>query len=153
AVHAMALAHSATALAQLGYPDAAMTELAKARALSRPGSPYGDPDRVAALLETGRGRLGAAEPFATASLRRWERGSTGELGRTHSSVVLATIHVRAGDSNSLSLAHNAISRAGKLSSIRARRRLKPLASALDTWSNSDAWDLARMARQVAATRA
>ena len=152
AVQAMALAHSATALAQLGYPDAAMRELAKARALSRPSSHYGDPDRVAALLETGRGRLDAAEPFATASLRRWERGSTGELGRTHSSVVLATIHVRAGDRDGLGLAHGAISRAGKLSSMRARKRLQPLADTLDTRPGSDHRDLARMARQVAATR-
>ena len=129
-----------------------MTELAKARALSRPSSPYGDPDRVAALLETERGRLDTAEPLAEASMRRWERGSSGELGRTHSSVVLATIHVRAGDSDSLGLAHSAISRAGELSSVRARKRLEPLACALDTRRGSDASELARMARQVATTR-
>jgi hypothetical protein len=45
-----------------------------------------------------------------------------------------------------------ITSAGKLSSIHARKRLEPLADALDTRRGSDARDLARMARQVAATR-
>ena len=40
----------------------------------------------------------------------------------------------------------------KLSSVRVRRRLEPLAAVLDARPSSDARDLARTARQVAATR-
>ena len=100
---------------------------------------------MAALLETARGRLDTAEPFARASIRRWER-SGGELGRTHSGLVLATIHVRAGERDGLQLAHNAITAVTKLTSVRARTRLEPLTAALETRTSSDARDLARMAR-------
>lgn len=151
AVEAMALAHSATALVRLGDPATASTELAKSRELWRPSSPYGGPNRVAALLEIGRGRLAAAEPFAVASVRHQD-GETSELGRAHSRVVLAVIHVRAGESDGLGLAHGAITRVGKLSSVRARKRLEPLADALEARPGSDARELARMARQVATTR-
>jgi len=148
AVEATALAHSATAYARLGDPKAADRELAKSRELWRPSSPYGDPDRVAALLLVSRGRLDAAEPFAAASVRRWEGGFS-ELGRTHSRIVLATIHVRAGESDGLRLAHSAITAVTKLSSVRARQRLKPLATALESRPGSDHRQLARMARQIA----
>jgi hypothetical protein len=53
---------------------------------------------------------------------------------------------------SLGLAHSAIGRAGKLTSVRARKRFVPLADALDAWPGGDHHDLARMARQVPATR-
>ncbi len=151
AVEATALAYSVNALAQLGHPDAADAELVKSRELWQPSNPYGDPDRVAALLEADRGHLDAAESFAQASVRRWE-GGVSELGRTHSSVVLATIHVQVSEPDGIGLAHGAITAVTKLSSVRARKRLEPLASALDTRRGSDARDLARMARQVAATR-
>ena len=150
-VEAVARSHSATALSRLGYPDAARTESAKARELWQPKNPYGDPDRVAALLELDRGRLDAAEPFAAASVRRWE-GGISELGRTHSGIVLATIHVRAGEPRGLQLAHGAITAVTKLSSVRARRRLEPLAAALESRLGSDHRQLARTARHVATTR-
>ncbi len=92
-----------------------------------------------------------AEPFAQASVRRWEGGAS-ELGRTHSRVVLATIHVQAAEPDGIGLAHEAITAVSKLSSVRARKRLKPLASALEAQRSSDAKELARMARQVATTR-
>ncbi len=152
AVEAMALAHSATALVRLGDPEAAHTELAKARELWRPSSPYGDLNRVAALLEIGKGRLDAAEPFAAASVRHQDGGAS-ELGRAHSRVVLATVHVRAGERDGLGLAHGAITAVTKLSSVRARKRLGPLADALHTRPGTDYQELARMARQVATTRA
>ncbi|MFL6146662.1 MAG: helix-turn-helix domain-containing protein [Pseudonocardiaceae bacterium] len=151
AVEATALAYSVTALARLGYHEAARAELAKSRQLWRPSTPYGDPDRVAALLEADRGRLDVAEPFAQASVRRWEGGAS-ELGRTHSRIVLATIHVQASEPDGIGLAHGAITAVSKLSSVRARNRLEPLASALETQRSSDARELARMARRVATTR-
>ncbi|MDQ4032471.1 MAG: helix-turn-helix domain-containing protein, partial [Actinomycetota bacterium] len=102
AVEAQARAHSATALADLGCWDAADTALAQARELWQPtrADTYGDLDRPAACLEIERGCLDAAEPFAVASVRRWENGSS-QRGRTHSGVVLATIHVRAGEPDGL----------------------------------------------------
>jgi tetratricopeptide (TPR) repeat protein len=151
AVEATALAYSVTALARLGQHEAAKAELAKSRQLWHPSNPYGDPDRVAALLEADRGRLDVAEPFAQASVRRWEGGAS-ELGRTHSKVVLATIHVQAAEPDGIGLAHEAVTAVSKLSSVRARKRLKPLASALEAQRSSDAKELARMARQVATTR-
>jgi len=67
--------------------------------------------------------------------------------------VLATVHVRAGEPRGLALAHGAITSAARLTSARVRRRLEPLAAALETRSGGDVQQLARMARQVAAARA
>jgi len=145
-------ADSATALADLDCWEAADTALANAREQWSPTSadPYGDLDRPAACLELKRGRLDSAEPFAAASVRRWESG--GQVSRTQSAIVLATIHVRAGEPDGLRLAHGAITGASKLHSIRARQRLEPLAVALEGRRGSDPQQLARMARQVATTR-
>ena len=101
-------ADSATALADLDCWEAADTALANAREQWSPTSadPYGDLDRPAACLELKRGRLDSAEPFAAASVRRWESG--GQVSRTQSAIVLATIHVRAGEPDGLRLAHGAI---------------------------------------------
>ena len=145
-------ADSATALADLDCWGAADRALANAREQWSPTSadPYGDLDRPAACLELKRGRLDSAEPFAAASVRRWESG--GQVSRTQSAIVLATIHVRAGEPDGLRLAHGAITGASKLHSIRARQRLEPLAVALEGRRGSDPPQLARMARQVATTR-
>ncbi|MGH3905929.1 MAG: hypothetical protein ACRDTE_17375, partial [Pseudonocardiaceae bacterium] len=155
AVEAWALADSATAHARLGDPAAAYTQLAKSRDLWRPKrtDTVGDLDIVAARIEVGRGRLDAAEPLAAASVRRWDGGLLNQRARTQAGVVLATVHVRAGEPGGLGLAHTAITAVRKLSSVRARKRLGPLADALHTRPGADYQDLARMARQVATTRA
>lgn len=152
AVQAWAKADSATAYAVLGYGQAADRELTKARELWQPTrtDPTGDLDGVAALLEVERGRLDIAERFAVSSVRRWDGLS--RLGRTRSSVTLATIHVRAGEQDGPQLAHTVIAAADKLTSVRARKRLEPLADALDTRRGSDYQQLARLARRVAAAR-
>jgi transcriptional regulator with XRE-family HTH domain/tetratricopeptide (TPR) repeat protein len=154
AVRACAEADSATALARLGDPDGAEAALAKARELWQPtaADPSGDLDRVYVDLELERGRLDAAEPLAAASVRRWE-GASNQRACTISRVVLATIHVRAGEPDGLELAHDAITGVMKLSSLRARQRLNPLATALEARPGTDARELARTARQVATTRA
>lgn len=152
AVQAWAKADSATAYAALGDSRTANRELTAARELWQPTrtDPTGDLDGVAALLELERGRLDIAEPLAVSSVRRWEGSS--RLGSTRSSITLATIHVHAGEGDGLQLAHSAITAVSKISSMRARKRLEPLASTLDTRPGTDARDLARMARQVATTR-
>ncbi|MGH3898104.1 MAG: helix-turn-helix domain-containing protein, partial [Pseudonocardiaceae bacterium] len=153
ALEACGRADSATALARLGHWDAAYRELATSRELWQPTrtDPAGDLYYVVARLDVTRGRLDAAEPFAAASVRRWEGAS--QRARTQSSILLATIHVRAGEHGGLQLAHGALSGVTKLSSVRARRRLEPLVAALETRSGSDHRELARMARQVIATQA
>jgi hypothetical protein len=153
ALRACGQADSATALAALGDPDGADAELAQARELWQPtvADPNGDLDYVAACLALDRGRLDAAEPLAAASARRWESAS--RRARTQADILLATIHVRAGEPDGLRLAHGAIMGVSKLSSFRARRRLDPLATALESRPRNDHRELARMARQVATTRA
>jgi transcriptional regulator with XRE-family HTH domain len=145
-------ANAATAMADLGILDAADVEMAKSRELWLPtrADRYGDLDRPAALLALRRGRLDAAEPLAAASVRRWEGIS--QISRTHSGIVLATIHVRAGEPGGLPLAHGAITAVTKLSSVRVRQRLVPLADALAARPGTDAKDLSRMAHQVAGVR-
>ncbi|MCA1604138.1 MAG: hypothetical protein LC775_01310 [Acidobacteria bacterium] len=145
-------ADSATALADLGEPEKANTALAKSRELWQPtrADPYGDLDRPAACLELKRGRLDSAEQFAAASVRRWEGG--GQVSRIQSAIVLATIHVRAGEPRGLKLAHSAITAAAGLTSIRARERLVPLVDTLDSRPSSGHRELARMARKVASIR-
>ncbi len=153
AAEACARADSATALFRLGYPDAADTEVATSRELWIPtaSDPSGDLDRVAASLALDRGRLDIAEPFAAASLQRWEGGS--RRARTGSLILLATIHVRAGEPDGVRLAHDAITGVTKLSSMRARRRLEPLVAALHARPGSDTRELARTAHHIATTRA
>ncbi|MFN2497001.1 MAG: hypothetical protein ABR608_14010, partial [Pseudonocardiaceae bacterium] len=65
-------------------------------------------------------------------------------------IVQATVYVKAGEQRGLPLAHSAITGVTKLTSVRNRRWLLPLAEALDSRPRTDARELARMARQVAA---
>ncbi|MGH3768969.1 MAG: helix-turn-helix domain-containing protein [Pseudonocardiaceae bacterium] len=154
AVESCVRAYSAIAMARLGYQDAADAELATARELWQPtpADPSGDLDIEAARLQLERGRLDVAEPFAVASVRRWD-GGLSPRARTISGILQATIHVRAGEPAGLALAHTAITGVTKLSSVRARQRLNPLVIALESRSGSDYRQLARTARQVATTRA
>lgn len=89
-------------------------------------------------------------PFAAASVRRWDGVSA--LRGAQSAVVLAIIHVQAREPDGPQLARDAISAVDKLTSVNVRRRLEPLATALDNRPRADTRDLARTARQVAATR-
>jgi hypothetical protein len=95
--------------------------------------------------------LELATKAGDASMRRWQDNS--RLGRTRSGIVLATIHIRTGESRGLQLAHSAITAVTTLSSHRARRRLEPLVAALDARPGSDTKELGRMARRVTTTRA
>ncbi|MCA1674674.1 MAG: hypothetical protein LC799_21610 [Actinobacteria bacterium] len=151
-VDACARADSVIALLTMGEMHAAHRELATSRELWQPTrtDPRGDQDYVAARLELARGRLDAAEPFAAASVRRWDGVSA--LRGAQSAVVLATIHLLAGEPDGPQLARDAIDAVDKLSSVSVRQRLEPLATALDTRPGTDIRDLARTARQVATTR-
>jgi len=152
AVEACGLADSATALELLGEREAADRALGKSRQLWTPGrtDPSGDLDQVGARLQLARGRLDTAEQYATASVRRWE-GISNQRSRTNADISLATVHVRAGERDGLQLAHSAITKVTKLSSVRARQQyLAPLTVALEARPGSDAKQLAQMTRQVIA---
>jgi transcriptional regulator with XRE-family HTH domain len=150
AVEACQLVSSAIALAALGEHAEAARAVARGRDLwtPTPADPFGDPDRTAAALELQRGRLDLAHSLAVASLRRWDGGR--QLSRTKTGIVLAAIHVKAGEPRGLQLAYDAITNVTKLTSVRARRQLTPLVEALETRPGTDAEELARKARQVAA---
>jgi hypothetical protein len=155
AVEACALADSATALELLGEREAADRALAKSRQLWTPGrtDPTGDLNQVGARLQLDCGRLDTAEQYAMASVRRWE-GISNQRARTKAGILLATVHVRAGERDGLQLAHNAITSVTKLSSVRPRQQyLAPLAIALEARPGNDARQLAQMTREVIATRA
>jgi hypothetical protein len=124
---------------------------ARGRWSATQADPCGDLDRPAALLALRRGRLDVAESFVVASVGRWKGVS--RLGHTQSGIGLATIHVRAGEPDGLSLAHGVITAVTKLSSVRARRRLEPLVAALEARPGRDAQDLARMTREASSARA
>jgi hypothetical protein len=151
-IESCALADSAIAYAFLGDPQAAVATVGKSRQLWSPtrNDPRGDQDYVSARLEISRGRFETAEPFAVASVRRWEGVS--ELRRTQSAIMLATIHIKTGEPRALSMAHQAITGVTKLSSVQARTRLRSLTAALETRPGSDYQELARMAKRVATTR-
>jgi hypothetical protein len=68
-------------------------------------------------------------------------------------LVLAEVHIRAGEPHGLTLAHEAIAKVKTLQSLAVRRELLgPLATALEARPGTEAQELARTARQVATTR-
>ena len=139
---------SALAMANMGHPQA-IEQLAKARDGWHPSNAFerADMDYQTALVHTELGDLAAAERFVTAINGAGRHRPVG----TFAEILLATIHVRTGESRGLQLAHSAITAAAKLSSGRVRQRLLPLADELDTRRGSDYQELARVARRVAAT--
>ena len=140
---------SALALANLEHPQAA-EHLTRAREGWQPSNAFerADMDYQTALVHAELGDLEAAERFVVSINGAGRLRPVG----TFAEILRATVHVRAGEPRGLALAHSAITAASKLSSMRARQRLEPLATALEGRSGADAHQLARMARQVATTR-
>ncbi|MGH3828558.1 MAG: helix-turn-helix domain-containing protein [Pseudonocardiaceae bacterium] len=99
----------------------------------------------------GLGQLDAAERFAASAARTYG-GDHYRRGHTVAELLLAEIHVRAGDPQGVTLAHQAIEKVRTLKSIAARRDwLIPLATALQARPGADTQELARTARQIATT--
>ncbi|MGH3692533.1 MAG: helix-turn-helix domain-containing protein [Pseudonocardiaceae bacterium] len=144
---------SATAYALLGAPDQAKRCLAEARegAAARDAFERGEMDLGTAAILTDLRRFDAAERFAASAVRTY--GESHCVGRKHAELMLAEVHVRAGEPRGLVLARQAIDAASTLQSVTVRQeRLVPLAAALEARPGNDAKEIARMARQVAATR-
>jgi hypothetical protein len=144
---------SATAYAVMKGLDEATRSLAEAddgweprNAFERAGADFGT-----AGIQSDLGRLDAAEQSATSALRTY--GESHRRGRTLAQLLLAEVHIRAGEPQGLTLARQAIDGVSALHSVAARReRLIPLATALEARASTDTRELARIARQVAATR-
>ena len=96
------------------------------------------------------GQLDTAEQFAASAVRTYSENHRRD--RTQAELLLAEVHVRAGEPRGLTLAHHAIEGVSTLHSIAARQaRLMPLAAALEARPGGDTQELARMARQVLVT--
>jgi hypothetical protein len=108
-------------------------------------------DRATAGIQLDLGQLDTAEQSAASALRNYEESH--RRGRTLAELLLAEVHIRAGEPQGLTLAHQAIEKMKTLQSVAARReRLIPLATALEARPGTDTQELARTARQIATTR-
>ncbi|MGH3708787.1 MAG: helix-turn-helix domain-containing protein [Pseudonocardiaceae bacterium] len=144
---------SAAAYALMGGRDEALRCLAEANdgweprdAFERAGADLGT-----AGIHRDLDQLDTAEPFAASAVRAYGEGPY-RRGHTLAELLLAEIHVRAGEPRGLTLAHHAIEGVSTLQSVAARREwLTPLATALETRPGTDTQELARAARQVATT--
>ena len=145
--------NSATAYALMGGPDEATDYLAKAHDGWEPRNTFerAGMDRATAAIHLDLGQLDTAEPLATNALRTYSENH--RTDRTMAELLLAEIHIRAGEPQGLTLARHAIEGVSTLHSIATRRqRLLPLATALETRPSTDTRELARTARQIATTR-
>ncbi len=143
----------ATAYARMEGTEEATRHLAETNDEWEPRDPFerAGADFVTAGIHLDLGRLDAAEHSATRALRTY--ADSHRRDRTQTQLLLAEVHVRAGEPQGLILARQAIAGASTLQSVAARQaRLIPLATALETRPSTDARELAKAARQVAATR-
>ncbi len=144
---------SAGAYARMGGVDEATRCLAEARDGCEPRDTFerADADLGTAVIQRDLGQLDAAEQFATSAARTYSEGH--RRGRTITELLLAEIHVRAGEPRGLTMAHDAIEKVSTLQSVAARREwLIPLAIALEARPGTDTQELARTARQIATTQ-
>ncbi len=143
---------SAAAYARVDAPERARGYLARSRETWQPRDVFerADKDLNTALVLTNLGNLDTAVPFAQSAVRTF--GDAHARGRAIANTTLALVHVRAGEPRGLTLAAQAIDGVSALHSVAARQRLVPLADVLETRPGSDAHDLARKARHVAAAQ-
>ncbi len=146
------IASSAGTHAVMDDPAQARNHLARARDGWEPRDAFerADMDLATAHIEQSLGRLDTAAQFAQAAVGTF--GETHRRSQTLANITLATLYVQAGEPRGTALATTAIAGASSLQSVVVRReRLTPLTAALDARPSSDARELARKARQVAAT--
>jgi len=143
--------HVETALAQakMGQVGEARSALAAARDGYDPPTTHAqaDMDLVTALVWLELGQTDAAQAAVARAVQTF--GADRREGVV-ADITLARLHVRAGEPRGLILAKTAIDGVAPLRSRLARQWLTLLAQDLETRPGSDAHDLARAARQVAA---
>ncbi|MGH4015431.1 MAG: hypothetical protein ACRDSL_16195 [Pseudonocardiaceae bacterium] len=138
---------SAHDLAQMGHARAT-DELAKAGGGWQPSNALerADMDYQTALVYMQMGQPEKAERFVASINGAGRHRPVGVFA----TVLRATAYVQTGEPKGLLMAKTAIDAVAPLHSVRARERLVPLAVALEARPGSDARELARMARWVAA---
>ncbi|MGH3809136.1 MAG: hypothetical protein ACRDRU_21430 [Pseudonocardiaceae bacterium] len=144
---------SAAAYARMGGTDAATRYLAEANDGWEPRDTFerAGADLMTAGIQRDFGQLDTAERYAASAVRAYGEGHY-HRGRTVAALLLAEIHVRAGEPQGLALARDAIKGVGTLHSVAARREwLMSLATALEARPGTDTQELARAARQIGAT--
>jgi hypothetical protein len=145
---------SAIAYVVMGRLREAMRYLAKA---TGEWAPVDEFECASADLETARiqlslGQLEAAEHSAANAVRTYREGHY-RRGHIVANLVLAEVHLRAGEPQGLTLAQQALTQVTTLQSLAVRRDLlAPLATALAARPDTDAQQLARKARQLATTQ-
>ena len=129
---------SAAAYARMGHGEKAGRAFSAAREQQQPGDVYerADKDLNAARIQADLGRLEVAERFAAAAVRTF--GSGHRRDRAMANLVLAELHVHAGEPRGVELAHHAVREVSQLHSVPTRQRLEPLAALLDARSGADA---------------
>jgi len=145
--------NSATAYAVMNRSNQAKSYLAEAREGWEPPDAFlhASMDRATAGIQLDLGKLDAAEHYAASAVRTYSESHRKD--RTTAELLLAEIHLRAGEPRGLTLARHAINKVSTLQSVAVRRqRLMPLAAALQARPGTDTQELAHMARQIAATR-
>ncbi|MGH3854613.1 MAG: helix-turn-helix domain-containing protein [Pseudonocardiaceae bacterium] len=115
---------SATAYAAMGGIDEVTRYLAEANEGPAPRDAF---ERAGADLDTARvqrdlGQLDAAEQAATSAVRTYRDGHH-RRSHTVAELVLAEVHLRAGEPQGLTLAHQAIGKVRTLQSVAVRRDL------------------------------
>ena len=150
---------SALAQAQLVDPGSAETarrvrsELARSRDGWDPPSLHSraDMDAITSLVHLHLGSLDTAESMAAVSVRIFAQGNHGR-GGVLANIILARVHLIAGEPDAARLAARAIEAVPPLRSGVARTRLTLLARDLETSPRPDFAELARQARKIAINR-
>ncbi|MGQ0775489.1 MAG: hypothetical protein ACT4NY_13880 [Pseudonocardiales bacterium] len=146
--------NSATAYALMNQPDQAKRALAQAHDgwAPRNAAEHAAMDRATAGIYLDLRQFDTAAQFAARAARTYDDSE--RRGRTGAELTVAELHVRTGDPRGLALARQAIGVVSTLHSVAIRReRLLPLAAALQAHPSSEAHELARTARHIAATQA
>ncbi|MGH4026822.1 MAG: helix-turn-helix domain-containing protein [Pseudonocardiaceae bacterium] len=142
---------SASAYALMECADNARNHLAKAYDGWAPRNAYdrGVMDHATATVELDLHHLDPAQQFAASAIDALSE-AYGRM-RTSAQLLLAEVHIRAGEARGVILARHAIEAVSTLQSVGVQReRLDPLIAALDARPGNDARDVARSARDVAA---
>jgi transcriptional regulator with XRE-family HTH domain len=132
----------------------ARAQLAKARDKWAPPDAHarGDMDLTTGLTCLHLGQLNTAEAALMTSVQTFQQGTDRREGVV-ADIALAQVYVQAGEPRGLIMAKHAIDTVTQTRSGTARELwLEPLATALEARPGADAKELARMTRQVAATR-
>lgn len=132
----------------------AWAQLAKARDKWAPPDAHarGGMDLITGLTCLHLGQLDTAEAALMTSVQTFQQGTDRREGVV-ADIALAQVHVQAGEPRGLIMAKKAIDTVTETRSGTARELwLEPLAATLEARPGADAKELARMTRQVAATR-